>query len=217
MLWKNSCARIPGNINLSLLSYYIYLHWRSSPGHSRGRDCSWGAVLQCNWWWQPHTWQQRFIHAFLCCPAGGRERGDWVTHPSAHWLVLWKCVWNDLSHLALSLSITYTQTNASEECREKACSFKATAWEERGPGDTCITHVQHSHVPTERNVWQPHTSIYNAWGRFVRTFQHAQTFYLKLHQMERGFSSPSYVQAKQNTESVFWVVIHHSIHTLCKL
>lgn len=92
---------------------------------------------------------QRFIHAFFCCPAGVRERGKWVTHPSTHWLVLWKCVGNDPSHLALSLSITYTQTNASEECREKACSFKATAWEVRDPGDTatfpqtqmCGTHI----------------------------------------------------------------------------
>lgn len=122
---------------------------------------------------------QRFIHAFLCCPARGRERGEWVTHPSAHWLVLWKCVRNDLSHLGLSLSISYIQANAQmlvQSARERVCSFKATAWEGRDPE----THTQHTHVHT----WMCNTARFpqtvmcdthmhpDIWGRFIYSNMH---------------------------------------------
>ena len=49
----------------------------------------------------------RFIRASLCCPAAGgqdQSRGMWVT-PSL-WLVVWKCVGTDMSHLSLSLCIS---------------------------------------------------------------------------------------------------------------
>lgn len=49
----------------------------------------------------------RFIRASLCCPAAGgqdQSRGMWVT-PSL-WLVVWKCVGTDMSHLSLSLRIS---------------------------------------------------------------------------------------------------------------
>lgn len=114
MLWKNTSARNPGNINLlSLLSYYIYLLCRSSPGHSRGRDCSWGAVLQCNWWWQPRTWQQRvrcrdsFMHSCVVLQGAGSGATEWLTPPHTDWCYgsvsetichIWPCHFQSLIH-----------------------------------------------------------------------------------------------------------------------
>lgn len=114
---------------------------------------------------------QRFIHAFLCCPAGGRERGDWVTHPSAHWLVLWKCVGNDLSHLALSLSITYTQANAQMlvQSAGKGPAHLKPQHEKEGTPET----QPHSH--RQKCVTRTHIQI-GCTGRFVCTHEHAQTF-----------------------------------------
>lgn len=146
---------------------------------------------------------QRFIHAFSCCPARGRERGEWVTHPSAHWLVLWKCVRNDLSHLGLSLLISYIQANAQmlvQSARERVCSFKATAWEGRDPethAQHTLTHINvwHSQVPTDSNVWHAHA--YGVYG--VDSYTQTCTnilYWVKVHQMERDIWNPNYIQAK---------------------
>lgn len=114
------------------------------PGSSRSLDpsSSASAPLQCNWLWQPHTWQQwgrwqgSFVHHCAVLQQGGgvgwghNHRRTGVT--SSHWFVVWKGVRTNLSHLSLSHWIAMTAGQIYQEIYRESLTLCSVAYSPRG-------------------------------------------------------------------------------------
>lgn len=124
------------------------------PGSSRSLDpsSSASAPLQCNWLWQPHTWQQwgrwqgSFVHHCAVLQRrvgwGAQYRRTGVT--SSHWFVVWKGVRTNLSHLSLSHWIAMTAGQIYQEISRESltlCSVAYSPKKKKTIGSRNCTHI----------------------------------------------------------------------------